>query len=374
MDAVSKPIVLICLDGCSWEYIRYSNMTNLREIGRTGTSITCESMVPTVTNVNNASILTGKFAVEHGITGNYHYDKLSQSMIYMDSAIFLRCNTLLQEASNKGFRTLFLTVKDKLRRLLSRGATNSFSVENPSPWILKEIGKPPSIYSANSSIWLLDATLKTLEKKPYDIIYVSTTDYISHKYEPRCTEATEYMEKIDEKIGLLADKGVILGVTADHGMNDKGVKVDLQKLLSERGIKTKIVPIIKDEYVEHHQNLGGSVYLYLERDLEKALTILQDAEGVEAVHAKNETKKVYRLPSDRIGDLFVLGTRNAVFGSVDKGFYEDVNVRSHGSLHERDVPLITNQKMESVNELFNKDAFQNLLTNANFFHFNFKHS
>ena len=369
MNAVTTPIVLICLDGCSWEYIRSSNMPNLREIGRTGISITCKSMVPTVTNVNNASILTGRFSTEHGITGNYYYDKSNQSMIYMDSAIFLRCNTLLQEASNKGVRTLLLTVKDKLRRLMNRGATTSLSVENPSPWILKEIGKPPSIYSADSSTWLLDATLKTLEKKLYDIIYVSTTDYIPHKYEPRYTEATEYMEKIDKKIGLLADKDVILGVTADHGMNNKRVKVDLQKLLSERGIKTKVVPIIKDEYVEHHQNLGGSVYLYLERDLEKALTILQDAEGVEAVHTKNEAKKAYMLPSDRIGDLFVLGTKDAVFGPVKKGLYEDVNVRSHGSLHERDVLLIMNQKMKSVNELFNKDAFQKLLQNVNVFHF-----
>jgi len=349
-------------------------MPNLREIGRNGISTTCKSMVPTVTNVNNASILTGKFSMEHGITGNYYYDKSSRSEIYMDSASFLRCNTLLQEASNKRFKTLLLTVKDKLRRLLNRGTTTSFSVENPSPWILKKIGKPPSIYSANSSTWLLDATLKTLEKKPYDIIYVSTTDYIPHKYKPGCVEATEYMEKIDEKIGLLADKGVILGVTADHGMNNKRVKVDLQKLLSEHGIKTRIVPIIKDEYVEHHQNLGGSVYLYLERDLEKALTILQDAEGVETIHTKNEAEKAYMLPSDRIGDLFVLGTKDAVFGPVDKGLYEDVDVRSHGSLHERDVSLIMNQKVKSVNELFNKDAFQKLLANVNFFHFNFKHS
>jgi len=349
-------------------------MPNLREIEQTGISTTCKSMVPTVTNVNNASILTGEFPTEHGITGNYHYDKSSQSEIYMDSVSLLKCNTLLQEASNKGFRTLLLTVKDKLRRLLNRGATTSFSVENPSPWILKEIGKPPSIYSANSSTWLLDATLKTLEKKPYDIIYVSTTDYIPHKYEPKCTESTEYMEKIDEKIGLLADRGVILGVTADHGMNNKRAKVDLQKLLSEHGIKTRMVPIIKDEYVEHHQNLGGSVYIYLERDLEKALMILQDAEAVEAVHTKKETEKTYVLPPDRIGDLFVVGNKDAVFGSVDKGLYADVNVRSHGSLHERDVPLIMNQKMKSVNELFNKDAFQKLLTIINFFHFKFKHS
>src|SRR3989304_8476937 len=149
----------------------------------------------------------------------------------MDSASFLRCDTPLQEASKKGFTTLLLTAKDKLRRLLSRGGIASFSVENPSSWIIKEIGKPPSIYSANSSAWLLDATLEILEKKLYDIIYVSTTDYIPHKYEPKCTEAKNYMEKIDEKLGLLADKGVILGVTSDHGMNDKSLKVDLQKLL-----------------------------------------------------------------------------------------------------------------------------------------------
>ena len=86
-----KPIVLICLDGCSWDYIESATMPNLTELRRAYSSVTCEAMVPTVTNVNNASILTGGFPTKHGITGNYYLDRSSGAETYMDSSAFLNC-------------------------------------------------------------------------------------------------------------------------------------------------------------------------------------------------------------------------------------------------------------------------------------------
>jgi phosphonoacetate hydrolase len=361
-NTVMIPIVLVCLDGISWDYIHSSSTPNLRDVERNGKSATCKSMIPTVTNVNNASILTGEFPAGHGITGNYCFDEPTQSETYMDSPRFLTCSTLLEKAGPKGFSTLLVTVKDKLRRLLSRGVTASFSVENPPAWAVKEIGRPPNIYSRDANVWLLEATTRVLEKRHYDIVYVSTTDYIPHKYEPKCAEAMEHMERIDEKLGKIADKAV-LGVVADHGMNEKCVKVDVVKLLEEFNIASRVIPIIKDEHVEHHQNLGGSVYLYVQKDVDKALSILQDAEGVEKAYARRKASRTYRLPPDRIGDVFLLGNKDAVFGPVGKGLVEDVDIRSHGSLHELDVPFITNCKIEIAEKPLNKDALEALLSN-----------
>jgi phosphonoacetate hydrolase len=253
---------MVCLDGISWEYIRASNMPSLKDIERNGTSTTCRSMMPTVTNVNNASILTGRSPLEHGITGNYFFEESDQSETYMDSPRFLRCPTLLEDASSKGFKTLLITVKDKLRRLLSKGATTSFSLEVPSSRIVRKIGKPPSIYSSEANLWLLDAAITLLETGSFQIVYVSTTDYVPHKFAPKSMEAIQQMEAVDEKLGEIAERAFI-GVVADHGMNRKSVKVDLVKSLTEFNITSRAIPIIKDEHVEHHQNLGGSVYLYI---------------------------------------------------------------------------------------------------------------
>ena len=357
-----KPIVLICLDGCSWDYIKSVTMPNLAELRRTYTSITCKAMVPTVTNVNNASILTGEFPIKHGITGNYYLDRFSDVETYMDSSAFLRCDTLLAKASKKGLKTLLLTVKDKLRRLLTKGLTNSFSLEKPSDWAIRQIGKPPDVYSSEASIWLLDVAIKALRKN-FDVIYISTTDYVPHKYAPESAEAKEYMEKIDERIGLFLEEDIALGVTADHGMNRKKIKIDLEKALSKRSIKVKVLPIIKDEYVKHHQNLGGSIYLYLEKgnDIAKALDILLSLDEVEAVLTADQASRQFKLPTDRIGDILVLGSKEAVFGPVAKGEIQNIELRSHGSLHERLVPLILNKKVEVTKDIFNKDALRVLL-------------
>jgi len=356
-----KKALLICLDGCSWDYIESADMPNLKKLIKTCTSLTCQAVVPTVTNVNNASILTGEFPLKHGITGNYYLDRYSGKETYMDSPSFLKCETLLAKASKKKLKTLLLTVKDKLRRLLAKGSTDAFSLEKPSEWAIKEVGKPPGIYSLKASIWLLDVAIRAI-KKNFDIIYVSTTDYIPHKYAPKSQEAKNYMEKIDEKIGLILKEDITLAITADHGMNEKKIKLDLEKALLKEGIKVKVLPIIKDEYIKHHQNLGGSVYIYFHKksEVSKALKILQSSNHIESVLTKEKASAKFKLPANRIGDLMVLADKETVFGPVKKGEIENVKIRSHGSLHERLIPFIINRKI-NTRITFNKDALKILL-------------
>jgi len=337
-------------------------MPNVDKIMRVHSPVTCNAVVPTVTNVNNASILTGEFPSMHGITGNYYLDRDSGLETYMDSSRFLRCDTHLARISKTGFKTLLLTVKDKLRRLLAEGVTCSFSLEKPLNWAIKEVGSPPDVYSAEASIWLLDVALKA-HKKKFDVIYVSTTDYVPHMYEPKNSEAKEYMREVDERIGLFLEQDVTLGIVADHGMNTKNVKIDLEKILSEKGIKAKVLPIIKDEYIKHHQNLGGAVYIFLENKHEskKTCDVLLGLDGVEYALTSEDASQRFNLPIDRIGDILVLGSKNSVFGPVRKGEIESVELRSHGSLYERLVPFIVNKKVEVKGSLFNKDVFQILL-------------
>jgi phosphonoacetate hydrolase len=312
-------------------------------------------MVPTVTNVNNASIITCSFPELHGITTNWFYDPETGLEVFMDSSKFLMCETYLEKAAQRGQKTLLLTAKDKLRRLLAKDCDKSYSVERPDPRISEELKPPPGIYEPDASPWLLRAAAHEIASHEWDIVYVSTTDFIPHMYSPKDPEAREYMSRIDEAIESIYSNGCILGVVADHGMNAKSVNIDPTRLLQEHGVSSKMVESIKDEHVVHHQNLGGSVYLYVS-EAEKALAILREAEGVEAVFRRDEAAREFRLMRERIGDLLLIADRDHTFGPNEKSVYRDIGIRSHGSLHENEVPFILGIRIETKEQLYNKDV------------------
>jgi phosphonoacetate hydrolase len=333
-------IVAVCLDGVSWSYIEEADTSFLDSLTRVGSSTTAEAMVPTVTNVNQASILTASHPDIHGISGNTYYNPASRRMVYMDSSHFLRCPTLLETTSKRGWRTLLLTVKDKLRRLLSKGVTHSYSIERPTDEVVRELGSPPSIYTAEADLWLLRAARWELEHRRWDLVYLSTTDYIAHKHGPGEPEAKEYLSRLDETLEELWGLGMELGVVSDHGMEEKRVNLDPVRLLREKDIEARLIAAIRDEHYVHHRNLGGSAYLYVEEDVERARRILSEAEGVELTLTREEAVERFRLPPDRIGDLLLLAEEDYTLGPNPRSIYRDVELRSHGSLHEVEIPLI----------------------------------
>ena len=344
-------LVAVCLDGISWSYLEAAETPFLDSLRRVGSSTTAKAMVPTVTNVNHASILTASYPEAHGISGNTYYDPTSKREVYMDDARFLRCPTLLEEASRRGWRTLLLTVKDKLRRLLARGVTHSYSVERPMEKAMRALGPPPSIYTAEADLWLLRAARWELEHRRWDLAYISTTDYIPHRYGPGEPEAREYLSRIDEALEELWSLDLEMGLVADHGMEAKGVNLDPVRLLGEGGIEARLIAAIRDEHYIHHMNLGGSAYLYVGGDIEKARSILAEAEGVEVALGWWEAAERFRLPPDRIGDLFLLAEEEYTLGPNPRSVYRKVELRSHGSLHEVEVPLILSHHRPLPEEL-----------------------
>lgn len=350
----SDPFVVVCLDGINWDYVNEGNTPFLDSLARNGTGKTCLTMVPTVTNVNNASIITCSFPEVHGITTNWFYDPETGIEVYMDSSKFMMCETYLGKMTRKGKRTLLLTAKDKLRRLLAKDCDKSYSVEKPDPRA-RAFEPPPGIYELDASPWLLRAANYEISNYDWDVIYVSTTDFVPHKYSPKDPEARDYMNRIDEGLKLIYDHGCSLGIVADHGMNAKSVNMDPARLLQEHGIKSKIVASIKDEHVVHHQNLGGSAYLYVS-EVERAAALLEEAEGVEGVYRRDKAVAEFRLMGGRIGDLLLLADKNHTFGPNEKSIYRDIEIRSHGSLHENKVPFILSHQHKTQRLLYNKDV------------------
>lgn len=364
---LQKRAVLVCLDGCSPEYLVRSSVPNIVRLGKEGVlSVLGQAMVPTVTNVNNVSLITGSYPREHGISSNCYYDRLKGEEVYMESSSSIMAVTIFEELSRRGLSCGLFSVKDKLCTLLNKGPRVVFSAENPPEWIVKEAGTPPGIYSVEVNPWLIKASRIALNKFDLDFVYVATTDYVGHKYAPGEEEAQRHMALIDDEVGQLTELlgGNLLCVTADHGMLDKTRAVNLKAVLNLVGIDSWVIPTVKDRYVVHHSNLSGSAYVYLinKAPSQDVFELLENVEGVERVLTADEAASEYKLPRDRLGDYLVLGEEDTVFGEASEENVCEVKIRSHGSLHERTIPIMVHGDQLEVKDLNeNKDLVKVVL-------------
>ena len=337
-----KTTVVICIDGLDPDYLESCETPNLSEMGRKGFLRVGSCMMPSVTNVNNVSIVTGGYPEIHGISSNYRLLRETGQEVYMESAEYVQAETMFRRAKAKGMTSVLATAKDKLRTLLGEDTTVAVSSEQPPEWLVEGIGPPPGIYSLEVNGWVIRAASFVMSRRAADVVYISTTDYAMHTYAPDEPMSHRHMSILDSAIGELAaahpDAAVL--ITADHGMSAKSRMIDLKGALAARGIGSNPVPVVKDRYVVHHSNLGGCIYVYLEsRDVREALKALRDIPGVEEALPCDEAAAKLRLPRDRIGDIVVTGAEEVVFGDPAKVALPP-GLRSHGSAHERRVPLI----------------------------------
>ena len=340
------------VDGLYPEYLRHCAAPNFEEIARRGFMVEAKAMMPTVTNVNNTSLVTASYPHAHGIVSNYWWDRGGDAEVYMESGEFVCAETMFQRAARQGARSLMVSSKDKLRRLLgdsetpagagAGGPTLAFSSEQAPSWVVDAVGAPPEIYSLEVNGWIVDAARHALSREHYDLVYLTTTDYAMHTYGPEAPESARHLSLFDTAVGKLLDSlpDVEILITADHGMSAKSRMIHLPAALAQHGIAASAVPIIKDLYTVHHSNLGGCIYVYVDpADIGPALQVLNQTDGVDEALSREEAAQRFRLMGERIGDIMVLGSPGVVFGNPDEVELPP-NLRSHGSLYEQDVPII----------------------------------
>ena len=366
----SAPVVGICIDGCDPAYLEAAagSMPNLQGMTASGCSGLAQAVVPSYTNPNNVAILTGTTPEVNGICGNYYYDEASGREVMMDDPGHLRAATVPAAFSAEGARVAAVTTKEKLRRFLGHGLRGiTFSVERAEAAAEAENGigdvlglvgrKNPGIYDPEASVFCLEAGARLLQREEVDLMYLSTTDFVQHKFAPGAPEAAGFYGRLDLFLGELHDCGAVVGITADHGMNDK-TKADgspnvqyLGSILEAAGIEARVILPVTDPYVVHHGALGSYATVYLgAADLPRARGLLEQVPGVERVLARQEAALEYALPPDLIGDLVLLADRGTVLGKTpDWHDLSDVEtgLRSHGGLHEATVPFIVNRPLKS---------------------------
>ncbi len=319
-----QPVVVVCIDGSEPGYIERAV-----EAGRApwfgkvltqGTNLLADCVVPSFTNPNNLSIVTGQPPAVHGICGNYFLDPEFGKEVMMNDPKFLRVETLFPAFQRAGCRIAVVTAKDKLRGLLGKGLelgagkACSFSSEKSDKASLAENGienvnalvgmDVPDVYSAGLSEFVFAAGVKLMERDRPQVMYLSTTDYIQHKHAPGTPVANDFYAMMDRYMARLDAMGCTIVLTADHGMNAKFGADGQPDVIYLQDVfdgwlgkdKARVILPITDPYVVHHGALGSFAVVYLPAGTAAAemAARLKSMPGIEAALSRDEAAQALR--------------------------------------------------------------------------------
>lgn len=394
-----RPTVVICVDGFDPAYLQQGLkdgiLPNLARFGVQGFAATARGVMPSFTNPNNTSILTGTVPAVHGISGNYYLDRRTGKEVMITDASALRCDTILGALSHAGVRAAGVTAKDKLREIIGYRLKDGivFSSQKADAATLANAGienveafvgrKTPNQYDPDLSYFVLDAGAKLLERRAADLLYLSLSDVIQHSYGPGEPQANAFMAEIDKRIGRLVQLGAIVGVTGDHGMNDKSNPdgsanvIWLEDVLNDRfgAGSVRVICPITDPFVRHHGALGSFVRVYLKGDPRRLGAMMETTRalpGVALVLTGAQAAKRFETPIEYEGDFSVVADRNTVMGSAaalhDLSGLKGRRLRSHGGLSEQHMPLLISAPLNAAyqaraarGEIRNFDIFDYVL-------------
>lgn len=394
-----RPVALVCIDGGDPAYLRQyvaeGVIPNIARFMTRGFSTVVEGTMPSFTCPNNMSMITGTPASQHGISGNYYLDVATGKPVVMTGPELLRGDSILTKFAEAGARVVSITAKDKLRKQLSKGldvsrghvslssefAHRATLAENGIEDALGLVGwEQPGMYSMELSWFVLEAGVKLLETRRPDLLFLSLTDWVQHKYAPDEAEARRFYRRLDDYFGRLEALGAMVALTADHGMSDKSNAqgepnvIWLQDVLDARfgkGDTTVICPIT-DAFVAHHGALGGFVRVWCRGRAtpQQVIEAIAPIDGVEQVLSKADVCRLYELPADREGDVAVIARADVCIGASaadhDLSGLKGHRLRTHGGVSEARVPLILS---EPLNDAYRLKAGSSTLKSYQLFDF-----
>lgn len=380
----ARPLAVVCIDGGDPAYLRQAlaqgAIPNIARFLTRGFGTVADGTVPSFTCPNNMSIITGTPASKHGISGNFYLDTATGQAVVMTGPELLRGDTILARFADAGAKVVSITAKDKLRKQLGKNldvskGNVSFSseyaarctlAENGIENVLDLVGMPaPGMYSMELSLFVLEAGVRILERSRPDLLYLSLTDWVQHKYAPEEAEALRFYREIDERFGRFAALGATVALTADHGMNDKSDAAGrpnviwLQDVLDAKFGKgdTRVICPITDAFVAHHGALGGFVRVWCtgKATPRQVIDAIRPLPGVESVLDKATACRVHELPFDREADVVVIARSDACIGAAESA--HDLSglaghrLRTHGGVAEAKVPFILNVPLNDAYRL-----------------------
>ena len=368
-----RPVAVLCLDGWDPSYLDVSlaaaeipAIAACRDQGHLGRAA---SAMPSFTNPNNLSIVTGVPPAVHGVSGNFYLDRRTGETVMVTGDTELQSPTILAAMASAGVPTAVVTAKDKLRRALAKGlpigprgiavsaerADEAQVATHGVGELPAFVGAPvPNQYSADLSLFVLDAGLALLRAGRAQLLYLSLSDYVQHRHAPEEPEARAFLRAVDTRIGALMAAGALVAATADHGMTDMALPdgrpnvIFVGDLLDARfgPAAARVICPITDPFVRHHGALGGFVRVHLAPGMDAAevVAFLTDIPGIHLAIPGSEACARFDLAPAMEGDVTVFGARGVALGARasehDLSQLAGERLRSHGSLFEQEVPFL----------------------------------
>lgn len=367
-----RPVVVICIDGCDPDYLAtgLDALPGFARIARQGFAGEALAALPSFTNPNNCSIVTGVPPSVHGVSGNFYLDRRTGETVMVTGDKELKAPTILAGMAQAGVPTAIVTAKDKLRPALAKGlpigpmgiavsAQNAASARMATHGIddlPRLVGRAqPDQYSADLSLFVLDAGVRLLEQQRARLLYLSLSDYVQHRYAPEDAAAREFYRAMDARLVRLLELGALVAATADHGMHDMAKPdgtpnvIFVGDLLDARfGAHTcRVICPITDPFVRHHGALGGFVRVHIAKDGPAASAViayLAALPEMQEVLAGAEACARHDLPPEMEGDVTVIARRGVALGARaaehDLSGLAGERLRSHGGIAEQRVPFL----------------------------------
>ncbi|MBL0085367.1 MAG: phosphonoacetate hydrolase [Ideonella sp.] len=376
-----RPVVVVCIDGGDPRYLQQfladGSIPNIARFISQGFAGVADGSMPSFTCPNNMSLITGTPTAQHGISGNYYLDTATWQPVVMTGPELLRGDTIIARFAAAGAKVVSITAKDKLRKQLAKGldvsqghvsfstefAERCTMAENGIENVLEFVGMPkPGMYSMELSLFVLEAGLKLLQQRRPDLLFLSLTDWVQHKWSPQEEDARTFYRKLDDVFGRLAACDITLALTADHGMSDKSDAAGEPKVIWLQDIldakfgkdETIVVCPITDAFVAHHGALGGFVRVW-SRGKITAQQIIQHIGGIDGIELaldKATVCRMFEMPPDREADVAVISRHDVCIGAAavnhDLTGLKGNRLRTHGGTSEAKVPFILNRPLNDA--------------------------
>jgi phosphonoacetate hydrolase len=369
-----RPVAVVCLDGCDPDYLvaglaagELPGFAGFVQEGFAGEAL---SALPSFTNPNNCSLVTGVPPSVHGVSGNFYLDRRTNETVMVTGDKELKAPTILAAMAQAGVPTAVVTAKDKLRGALAKGLPIgprgiAASAQNANAARLETHGiddlpglvgrGEPDQYSADLSLFVLDAGVRLLEEGRARLLYLSLSDYVQHRHAPQEPEARDFHRAVDARLRRLMELGCLVAATADHGMHDMAKPDGTPNVVFVGDVldgrfgagSCRVICPITDPFVRHHGALGGFVRVHIAEGGPAASEVvahLSTLPEMEEVLTGAEACTRHDLAPEMEGDVTVIARLGVALGARaaehDLSGLAGERLRSHGGIAEQRVPFL----------------------------------
>ncbi|MCK4310919.1 MAG: alkaline phosphatase family protein [Methanomicrobia archaeon] len=243
-------VVLIILDG------GYIDL-NLGVIGE------CETVFPTLTRPNHASLVTGVYPDKHGILGNEYWKNGKKKYREIESV------TIFEILKNYGKESVVIARKN----------------------ICEFFGNYCECIIVDDPEDVFKTILEELQTKDFIFVNIPVLDSLGHKYGPHSKEVKDAEKELKNLFEKYEFDAVTI-VTADHGMAEINKAIEITKYLQD--------------YETIALSQGRVCFIYLEEDIDFHL------EGIDQIIEKKDFPK-YHIDHENAPDIILTAKEDYAF-------------------------------------------------------------